>query len=226
LGEEKNRIEEQLFSRNRDLFTDLRLVFFDTTSLYVHGEGGELGARGHSRDHRPELNAVLSRPGRYRVVAENLQVKEVVVEGRRYIVCLNRDEEAKDARDRELILEALQYKRLLTGERFFREAKDLLETRPIFHEYQATIAGHIFVSFLALAVRHELGARLGKRGHEVEWADVVRDVTEVREVEVRHRGKDYILRPPLRGVSGKVFQAAGVAIPPPVREALPPGAKA
>ncbi|HNR24973.1 MAG TPA: IS1634 family transposase [Candidatus Bipolaricaulis anaerobius] len=59
LGEGKDRIEEKLFARNRDLFTDLRIVFFDTTSLYFHGEGGELGARGHSRDHRPELNQVV-----------------------------------------------------------------------------------------------------------------------------------------------------------------------
>lgn len=59
LGEGKDRIEEKLFARNRDLFTDLRLVFFDTTSLYFHGEGGELGARGHSRDRRPELNQVV-----------------------------------------------------------------------------------------------------------------------------------------------------------------------
>ena len=46
LGEDKDRIEEKLFARDRDLFTDLRLVFFDTMSLYLHGEGGELGAQG------------------------------------------------------------------------------------------------------------------------------------------------------------------------------------
>jgi len=37
LGEEKDRIEEGLFLRNRDLFSELRLVFFDTTSFYFHG---------------------------------------------------------------------------------------------------------------------------------------------------------------------------------------------
>jgi len=38
-------------------------------------------------------------------------------------------------------------------------------------------------------------------------------------VEVVHEGKRHILQPPLKGVAGKVFQAVGVAIPPPAREA-------
>lgn len=98
-------------------------------------------------------------------------------------------------------------------EQFFRQAKDLLETRPIFHKYQATIAGHNFVSFPVLVVRHEICVRLEKRGHDVEWADVLWDLTEAREVEVCHRGKDCVLRLPLPGVAGKVFQAVGVAVP-------------
>src|SRR5262249_21965640 len=52
----KDRIEEGLFQRRRDLFTQLQLVFFDTTSIYFEGEGGdELGQYGHSKDHRPDL---------------------------------------------------------------------------------------------------------------------------------------------------------------------------
>ena len=46
----KDRVEEDLFAHRRDLFTDLQLVFFDTTSLYFEGEGGEtLGELGHTR---------------------------------------------------------------------------------------------------------------------------------------------------------------------------------
>jgi transposase len=42
--------------RRRDLFTEVDLVFFDTTSLYFEGRGGEsIGKRGHSKDHRPDL---------------------------------------------------------------------------------------------------------------------------------------------------------------------------
>jgi hypothetical protein len=66
----KDRIEEDLFAHRRDLFTGLQLVFFDTTSLYFEGNGGEdLGQRGFSKDHRPDLyqmvvGAVLDAHGR------------------------------------------------------------------------------------------------------------------------------------------------------------------
>ena len=66
----KDVIEEQLFARRRDLFSELEIVFFDTTSLYFEGEGGEtLGQYGHSKDHRPDLHqmvvgAVLDGDGR------------------------------------------------------------------------------------------------------------------------------------------------------------------
>ncbi len=363
LGENKDAIEEDLFHRNRDLFTQLELVFFDTTSLYFEGAGGdELGRYGHSKDHRPDLHQVvvgalltqagrplsmtvnpgnssdarallpvvdearkrfglnkvcfvadrgmvsnavieslevrkigyilgvrmrqvkevrekiLSHPGRYQKVEENLHVKEVKVDERRYIVCYNPDQANKDAQDRQLILEgiektlkqgtkalvgnrgfrryliaakdavridyekvkeearydgkwvlrtntdlpapevALQYKHLLTVERFFRAAKSLLETRPIFHKADMAITGHLFASFLALLLMHELTQRLNKRGWKLEWADILRDLRELEEVAVLHHGKRYLLRTPLKGVCGKVLQGAGVAIPPPVRE--------
>lgn len=53
-------IEEDLFAHRRDLFTTLDVVFFDTTSLYFEGEGGEtLGQYGHSQDHRPDLKQMV-----------------------------------------------------------------------------------------------------------------------------------------------------------------------
>jgi transposase len=56
----KDEIEEALFARRRDLFSDLAVVFLDTTSLSFAGEGGEtLGARGHSKDHRPDLQQMV-----------------------------------------------------------------------------------------------------------------------------------------------------------------------
>jgi hypothetical protein len=52
----KDVIEERLFEIRRDLFSELSVVFMDTTSLYFEGAGGEtLGQRGHSKDHRPDL---------------------------------------------------------------------------------------------------------------------------------------------------------------------------
>jgi transposase len=66
----KDRIEEDVFAHRRDLFTDLQLVFFDTTSISFEGEGGQdIGQRGFSKDHRPDLyqmvvGAVLDSQGR------------------------------------------------------------------------------------------------------------------------------------------------------------------
>ena len=66
----KDLIEEIMFSANRHLFSSLDLVFFDTTSIYFEGRGGEtLGQKGFSKDHRPDLNqmvvgAVLDDEGR------------------------------------------------------------------------------------------------------------------------------------------------------------------
>ena len=52
----KDLIEEALFARRQDLFSDLAVVFMDTTTLCFTGAGGEtLGAHGHSKDHRPDL---------------------------------------------------------------------------------------------------------------------------------------------------------------------------
>ena len=69
LGENYRNLEEKLFQRSRDLFSSLDLVFFDTTSIYFEGEGGNLGKRGHSKDHRLDLNqmivgAVIDKTGR------------------------------------------------------------------------------------------------------------------------------------------------------------------
>jgi hypothetical protein len=56
----KDVIEEKLFDRRRDLFTDLSAVFMDTTSLSFYGEGGEtLGEHGYSKDYRPDLKQMI-----------------------------------------------------------------------------------------------------------------------------------------------------------------------
>lgn len=200
----KDLVEEGLFARRRDLFSHLDLVFFDTTSIYFEGQGGEaLGEFGPSQDHRPDrkqmvvgvvldgegrplccelwpgnvtdvktwvpivdrlrqrfqirsicivadrgmisqdtldqlqaeerqvhfiLGArlrnvkeiyanVLSRAGRYHEVRgprekstdpSPLKVKEVWVDERRYVVCLNEEQARKDRTDREAIVAALR----------------------------------------------------------------------------------------------------------------------
>ena len=56
----KDLIEEALFDRGRDLFSEVGLVFFDTTSIYFEGAGGQdIGRHGHSKDHRPDLRQMV-----------------------------------------------------------------------------------------------------------------------------------------------------------------------
>ena len=116
---------------------------------------------------------------------------------------------------------ALQYKQLWVVEHWFRSCKSLLQTRPIFHRCDEAIRGHVFCSFLALVLRQELQSRLGERGHECEWADVISDLDRLQVVEVEQDGKRFLLRSEVQGTCGKVFQAVGVAVPPTVRRMAP-----
>jgi len=56
----KDKIEEFIFVNNKDLFSDLEMVFFDTTSIYFEGNGGkEIGRYGYSKDHRPDRKQMI-----------------------------------------------------------------------------------------------------------------------------------------------------------------------
>ena len=112
----------------------------------------------------------------------------------------------------------MQFKRLWLVEQWFRSCKSLLETRPIYHQRDATIRGHVFCSFLALLLRYELQARLAARGPVPEWADVLADLERLQYVEVEQEGKRFRLRTQLHGTCSRVFRAVGVAIPPTVQQ--------
>jgi hypothetical protein len=369
----KDQIEEALFERRRDLFSELSVVFLDTTSLRFEGAGGEtLGARGHSKDHRPDLAQMIlcvvvdaeGRPictemvpgntadvavllpvvdrlrgrfaiGRVCVVADRgmiaeatitaleergleyilgarertdrlvrevvladehpftpllierargetqLFAKEVRVAGRRYIVCRNEAEAERDRADRQAILAGLErqlrrgdralignsayrrylrsttdqrafeidpgklaeearydgvfvlrtnaritplqamlrYRDLLAVEDLFRRAKSILRTRPIFHSSDAAIRGHVFCSFLALVLQKELADRCRAAGFAVEWAALLRDLDRLQEATIEKDGRRITIRTPVAGQVGRVFKAAGVALPPNTRGA-------
>jgi hypothetical protein len=371
----KDGIEEELFEQRRDLFSAIDLVFFDTTSIYFEGQGGEeLGQYGKSKDHRPDLKQmvvglaldlhgwplccelwpgntadvttllpvvnrlrqrfrvrrvvivadrgmisastiatleskeldcdyilgarmrsvkevserVLADRGRYQEITPErrtskdpspLKVKEVTIEDRRYVVCLNEEQRRKDAADRQAIVEhlreqlkrgdkdlignkgyrkylrvtrgehfaldeekiqaearydgkwvlqtnladepkliALAYKELWMVEDLFRTLKSILETRPIYHKRDETIRGHVFCSFLALLLRRALEQRLEQKGESWEWAEIVRGLDNLQEVEARFQGKRFVLRSQVLGQAHKAFMAAGVALPPTLRE--------
>ena len=87
---------------------------------------------------------------------------------------------------------AIKYKQLWMVEDIFRSMKSLLNTRPIFHKRDETIRGHVFCSFLALLLRKQLEDRLARKEWKLEWADVIRDLDSLIEMEVTIKDKGYI----------------------------------
>jgi transposase len=112
---------------------------------------------------------------------------------------------------------ALKYKQLWTVEEMIRSVKSILETRPIYHQKDETIRGHVFCSFLALIVRKELEDRLQMAGWKLEWNDVVQDLDCLEQIKADQEGKQFLLRTATKGVAGRVFHAVGVALPPTVQ---------
>ena len=130
----------------------------------------------------------------------DLKVKQVQIDGCRYIVCLNPRQQRKDAADREAIVKALA-----------EQQKD------------QTIRGHVFCSFLALVLRKELDRRLAGAGHCFEWAEIKQDLKALQSVTIEENGRRFTIRSQSKGSCGKIFQAVGVAMPPTIRdvEAIP-----
>jgi transposase len=113
---------------------------------------------------------------------------------------------------------ALKYKELWQVERIFRDAKTLLETRPIFHQKTENIRGHVFCSFLALVLRKELDRRLTEKGHEFEWAKIKQDLKALQFFTIEECSKRFMIRSRCEGDCAKIFHAVGVAIPSTIRE--------
>jgi hypothetical protein len=113
----------------------------------------------------------------------------------------------------------LRYRDLLQVEDLFRTAKALMRTRPIHHSSDAAIRGHVFCSFLALVLRKELDARCRKAGFRPEWGDVLLDLDRLQEVRLTKGGHQVTLRTPATGTVGPLFKAAGIALPPNIRDA-------
>ena len=115
----------------------------------------------------------------------------------------------------------LRYRDLLLVEDLFRTAKALMRARPIYHSSDAAIRGHVFCSFLALVLRKELDRRCRKAGFRPEWGDVLRDLDRLQTVELAKDGQQVALRTPATGTVGPLFKAAGIALPPNIRDAAP-----
>jgi hypothetical protein len=113
---------------------------------------------------------------------------------------------------------ALKYKELWRVERVLRDVKSLLETRPVYHQNDANIAGHVFCSFLALLLRKELDQRLADQKHRFEWSDIKQDLKALKQVEIKEADKHFAIRSECKGVCGKIFQSVRVALPLTIKE--------
>ena len=106
-------------------------------------------------------------------------------------------------------------------ESMFRALKSVLETRPVYHQCDETICGHVFCSFLALVLLKELQGRMrsrpGGRGELVEWEYLKRDLDALEETTVSNAGRTFVIRSRPRGGTAKALQAAGVSLGPTVR---------
>jgi hypothetical protein len=111
---------------------------------------------------------------------------------------------------------AKAYKSLHRVERAFRELKATLDVRPIFHQRDDAIVGHITGCFLALRLEVDLQRRLEARGQAVPWPELMRDLGRVQAVLLDLDGTRYRLRTECVGHAAKAFHAAGVAVPPAV----------
>jgi len=141
------------------------------------------------------------------------KVKEEAKFDGKWVLQTNTDMTAEDV--------ALKYKELWQVEQVFRTMKSILETRPIFHQRDETIRGHVFCSFLALAMRKELMKRLEQSGHDLEWVNMIQDLESLQETTIEENGRRLAVRTECIGTCGKVFQSVKVAIPPTIREISP-----
>ena len=112
----------------------------------------------------------------------------------------------------------LRYRELLLVERLFRRAKVQLRTRPIYTPATRPIRGHVFCSFLALVLQKELADLCRSHEVSVEWDDLIRDLDRLQEATIEKEGKRVTTRTPVSWQVRRVFQAAGIALPPNWRE--------
>jgi len=97
------------------------------------------------------------------------------------------------------------YKELTDVERGFRQLKDVLALRPIYHRIEPRVKAHIFVAALALLVQRLLGRRLSESGVDLSPEQAMQALSTARLVTFHLEGQ-----PARRGVAGGCADARRV----------------
>jgi hypothetical protein len=118
----------------------------------------------------------------------------------------------------------LRYRDLLQVENLFLRTKAIMRTRPIFHSSDAAIRGHVFCSFLALAMQRHLDDLLREAGATPEWKELLRDLDRLQNVRLAHRGADWLVRTDATPNVAALFRHAHIALPPRAKQPAPPKA--
>jgi transposase len=88
------------------------------------------------------------------------------------------------------VLDAVaMYKELTEVESGFRQLKDVMAMRPIYHRVEPRVKAHIFVAALALLVQRLLGRRLREAGVDLSPARALQALSTVRLVSFRLEGQ-------------------------------------
>jgi transposase len=82
------------------------------------------------------------------------------------------------------------YKDLADVERGFRQLKDVLAMRPIYHQVEPRVKAHIFVAALALLVQRMLDRRLQEAGIDFSSVRAIEALSTVRHVTFDIKGQD------------------------------------
>jgi hypothetical protein len=249
-------------------------------------DGGHYIVGERMRAGVPQVEEALARPGRYRVLRDNLEVKEVWVGSRgcseRYVICHNPQQAARDRARREQLLAdleaalseldqtqsvhqrkacalrisrrfgryvrqlrngrleldrgtvrakerldgkylihtsdkslsteevALGYRQLLQVERGWRDLKQKLELRPIFHRREDRIRSHVLLCFLGLLL-----IRVAENDTQQTWARLRRELQRVVLVELQGPAGQVQQTSQLSPSQAQLFRA--LQVPPPLR---------
>lgn len=92
---------------------------------------------------------------------------------------------ATSEKDMGLLDAVAWYKQLMEVERSFRQLKDVLALRPIYHQVEPRVKGHIFVAALALLVQRLLERRLDDANVDLSAPQSLQAVETVRLVNFK-----------------------------------------